>query len=563
MSLIGSLQVGKSAILTNQSAIQVIGNNIANAGNTEYTRQRVELRALYGSTDYGDGVEVSGVTRIADEALNARLRQAQSDTSYDETRSDYLSQLESIYNELTDEDLSTGLNDFFGSFSTLSSTPDDTVARNTVIDQGQSLVEQVQTIRQAIIDLNNTLTESMKDAVDGINNITEQLASLNVQIATATSTGNTASALLDQRDSLLGDLSELTDITVSEQDNGSVLVYLGSDPLVQNNQARQLKVETEVNGTTVSPVIRFTDNNKQVTIEGGKVGSINDLIHEDIDGNLDDLDTLISGLIYEVNKVHSSGQGLVGYDTTTSTNKVSDPDAVLTAAGLTYTPQNGSFKITITDAKTGDTVKTATINVDLNGLGSNDLSLNDLTALIDGVDYINASTTSDGRLTITSDSDDYTFNFSEDTSNILTCLGINGFFTGTGAGDIAVNSELVNNPQLLACSQSGITNTGDGSNATAIADLATASSTKLNGESITSYYESMVGSLGSEVASASQQYDVHSTISDSLQTQWDALSGVSVDEETINLMSYQRGFQGAAKFISTISELMDAIMQIF
>jgi flagellar hook-associated protein 1 FlgK len=563
MSLLGALQVGKSAILTNQAAIQVIGNNIANASNTTYTRQRAELSALYGSTDYGDGVELSSVSRIADTALNERLRQSKSDTSYDKTRSDYLSQLENTYNELTDVDLSTGLTDFFGSFSTLASTPSDTVARNTVLDEGQSLVSQIHTLRQAIIDLNDTLVNSMKEAVDGINSITEQLASLNVQIGTAVSTGNTASALLDKRDTLLGQLSELTDITVSEQDNGSVIVYIGSDPVVQNNQSRQLKVETEVNGSTFNPVIRFADDNKQVRIEGGKVGSINDLIHEDIDGNLDDLDTLISSLIYEVNKLHSSGQGLVGYDSTTSTNKVSDPNAVLSQAGLKFTPQNGSFKITIINSSTGETVNTKTINIDLNGLGGNDLSLNNLAALIDDVDYINATVTSDGRLTISSDSDDYTFCFSEDTSNILTSLGINCFFVGTDAGDIAVNPNLINNPKLLACSQSGIGSTGDGKNATAIAKLTSTPSAILNGESITSYYESMVGSLGSEVASASQQYEIHSAISESLQSQWDSLCGVNVDEETIDMMSYQRGFQGAAKFISTIDQLLDEIMQIF
>src|SRR3954467_14156720 len=112
MSLIGTLQTGKSALAVQQAALQVTGNNIANAGNADYTRQVANLapsldQKLQPGMFIGTGVDLTGIQRQIDEALNSRLRSAVSDNQAADTTQQLLGRVEAVFNELSDEDLST------------------------------------------------------------------------------------------------------------------------------------------------------------------------------------------------------------------------------------------------------------------------------------------------------------------------------------------------------------------------------------------------------------------------------------------------------------------------
>ncbi|MFA5864403.1 MAG: flagellar hook-associated protein FlgK [Phycisphaerae bacterium] len=559
----GSLQIGSSALLAHQAAMQVIGNNIANAGNTDFTRQTPIMTSTRGAMlpqgfDSGAGVQLTGIERQIDTALEQRLRSATSDKSHDDFISTTLGRLQSLYPDLTEEGLSTKLNDFFDAFSKLQATPQDESIRSTVIQEGQSLAEQIQTLRDDIIDIYNDVGETMGQTVDQINSITGQIADLNVQIANAKSGGDTAGALMDKRDGLLKQLSELTDINVIEQDNGQVTVYIDSDPLIQGNEARTLEVRKTTQGDIVQPEVIFSDNSRKPNITGGTAGAVNELLNTLINGNLHQLDTLASGLIYEVNLVHSSGQGLHGYSEITSTNATVDPTDALNAAGLDYTPKNGSFLITVTDKNTGQQT-VSQINVNLSGLGTQ-ATLNNLAAQINLTPNLSATVLADGRLKVSSANNNSTFTFSEDNSGVLAGLGINSFFTGNGAANIDVNSDLVADPQLVACAKNNLP--GDGTNAADISQLRTTSADSLNGLSITDYYRSIISDVGTRTAAATQNLNIHSSIVDTLQAQRESISGVSLDEETINLMSNQQAFAGAARFITVINSMLQEVMKL-
>jgi flagellar hook-associated protein 1 FlgK len=559
----GSLQIGRSAIMAHQSAMQVIGNNIANAGNTNYTRQTPHLSSVPGSRlDGGAGVLLTGIERQIDAAIEQRLRTGWSDKSYDQMMSDYLARMETLYNEMTTNDISTGLSAFFNSFSALQINPEDGTARSSVIHEAQSLIDQIQSLRKDLVGLYTELTDSTIESVDGINKITKQIADLNVRIAQATSTGVGTGSLLDQRDALLKELSEFADILAIDQPNGTVTVYMDTDPLVQYDQARELKIEKVAEGDVVVPKVYFADTGKETHIQGGRAGAVDDLIHQIVRGNLNDLDTLAAGLIFEVNKLHSSGQGLHGYTQVFSSNRVTDSHAALNNAGLPFKPVNGSFMITVKDATTHPPTETVTqINVNLSGMGV-PTTLAELAAQINAVGNIKAEISPDGRLKLSSTSENYTFTFNDDTSNVLACLGINGFFTGTNASNIAVNSDLTADPQLVACGKSNTPLPGNSTNAELISKLPITESAMLGGMSITEYYRNLVGRLGTQTATSNQKLEVHTAIVESLQAQRDAISGVSLDEETINLMSNQRAFQGSAKFITVVNQLLQTVLDL-
>ena len=127
MSINGALQIGQSAILASQAAIQVAGNNMANASTPGYHRQIARLSPsrpeFIGRAGFiGTGVQLSRIVRSVDSALQSRTRSAISDQNAAEIDSRFLNAIESVRNELTSQDLSSRLSAFFNSFSARSSS---------------------------------------------------------------------------------------------------------------------------------------------------------------------------------------------------------------------------------------------------------------------------------------------------------------------------------------------------------------------------------------------------------------------------------------------------------
>src|SRR3990170_4450629 len=150
----GALQIGRSALLTYQSALQVVGNNIANAARPGYVRLSAILSGVPGGRTAegfqpGNGVAMSALRRNVDEALQARVRTALGDQESVLTERAALGQIESILNELTETDLSTLMNEFFGAWADLQTQAQDIGARRTVLTGGAALAAELRRQRGA------------------------------------------------------------------------------------------------------------------------------------------------------------------------------------------------------------------------------------------------------------------------------------------------------------------------------------------------------------------------------------------------------------------------------
>jgi flagellar hook-associated protein 1 FlgK len=567
MGLITSaLQIGRSALLAYQSALQVVGNNVSNAGSPGYTRQTPVLTPVSGTrfdgVSPGAGVMLSALKRNIDEALENRIRYSLGDQSNALARQQALSQIESILNELSDQDLSSRMQAFFNAFGALQNQPQDGGARGVVLTAGDSLVQEISRQRTAVLSLRDQLNANIKADAQQADKLTRGIAELNTQIVRleAASPGS-AGALRDQRDDLLRQLSQLMPIQVREQPNGSVNVYVGNEPLIQDGINRGITSTLEIINGQPKTVVRFANNNEPVDLDGG--GEMAGLVtarDTNVLGYLDSLNGLASTLIREVNKVHAQGQGLEGMTTATGTYDVLDPAAALNSAnsGPPFAPQNGSFQITVRDKISGASV-TTTIQVDLDGIGADD-SLNSLVAQINGkVGNLTAGVTPDNRLQLTA-GDGFEFTLGQDSSNVLAALGVNTFFTGSDAQDIAVSQVLKGNPDLLAAATSPAE--GDGSNAGALAALATQSLAGLRGMSLTDYYNAIATGVGVTSAAAQDRVDVTAAVGQSLSSQRESISGVSLDEETVSMLQLERAFQGAARYTSTVDQMIQEMLQL-
>ncbi len=135
----------------------------------------------------------------------------------------------------------------------------------------------------------------------------------------------------------------------------------------------------------------------------------------------------------------------------------------------------------------------------------------------------------------------------------------NTFFTGTDAGSIGVNSALTNNASLLQISASA-TNGGDTSLAGQIAALATTTQSTLGNQTIGNSYAATVANLGSALQTANNQVTNQAAVSSMLSTQLGSISGVNIDEEMTNMMTFQRAYQASAQVVTTINTLLGTVI---
>ncbi|MEM1354264.1 MAG: flagellar hook-associated protein FlgK [Planctomycetota bacterium] len=568
MGLTSSLQIGRSGLLTSQAALQVAGNNLANLTTEGYHRTDAKITAvraheIRNGVFIGQGVQLTAITRQVDEALEARLRGAVSDQSGSRVTQDLFSEIEAIENELSEVDVSTRLATFFNAWSELANNPQDLSLRTLVVEEATTLTDFIQSVRGEFGQMQKRIDDRLGNAVDNVNDLLDRIVELNRSIALQEGgTSGEATGLRDQRDLYLTELSEYIDFTTVEQNGGGIDIFIGSLPIVLGTQNRGLIAESQAVDGQITTAVRIAADNSPVDIQSGELGALIRFRGNHLEDAIDTLNTFSNTLIYEVNKIHSTGQGLNLYDGIEGTNIVVDTTAALntTAAGIAFTPNHGSFQFHVTQRSTGQRM-TQTIQVDLDGINpATDTSLTSLAADLNAVANVSATITPDGRLSITPDSGDFQISFSDDSSGALAALGVGAFFTGSDSFDIEVNTGLVGDPRLVAAAQGHLP--GDNRNALALSGLRDQGIASLEGLSVTGYWNRHVEDVSIRTAQARDQFQADSVVKENLQVQQQAFSGVNADEETIDLMSYQRMYQANARFISVVDELMQTLLTL-
>jgi flagellar hook-associated protein 1 FlgK len=234
---------------------------------------------------------------------------------------------------------------------------------------------------------------------------------------------------------------------------------------------------------------------------------------------------------------------------------------------LPFQVENGGFSVTVRNASTGE-AQTVRIDIDLDGLDASgapgfadDTSLEDIRAALNNIPNLSATINANGTLSINAASG-YDFSFSEDTSGALAVLGVNTYFTGTDASSIQVRQALVEQPTLLAAGRIVAGERNDNGTAMAITMLQDEALDALGGSTIRSAWSDAVQAIGIRTDAAGTRAEATRLVRESLEAQQAAVSGVSIDEESINLITYQRQYQGAARFISVVDELTQTLMAI-
>lgn len=315
------LLTGLSGLTAFRTVLDTTGHNIANATTEGYSRQRVDLAAnepaATGAGYIGSGVNTTNISRIYDTFLSSQFRSSSSAASELDSYLNFASQVDSV---IANENigLSTALQDFFNAVQAVADDPTSIPARQVLLTEGEVLENRFGTLGQLFNDIGIQVSGSLKDNINDVNTIGENIASINSKIIVALggTGGGLPNDLLDQRDKLIDDLSKLVNVSTNEQENGAVNVFIGSgQALVLGVTSNAIGVQpSALDPDAVDIVFKQGGANTIVTkfMTGGEIGGTLRFKNEVLEPAINTLGEIAIGLSFSVNQQHANGIDLDG-----------------------------------------------------------------------------------------------------------------------------------------------------------------------------------------------------------------------------------------------------------
>lgn len=316
------INVAASGLAAQRAAMDILSQNIANASDPAYKRQRLVLSEglplatsqeanRVGTSIIGSGVQAGAVQRVRDSLIERRLMlSGQSCAQYD-FMSKTLQQIESAIGEPSGTGFQSDLDQFWAAWNKVAGAPDSVSIRSSLIDDAQAMCSRIQYIyhqmRSSMDDLNMTAVTGVQQ----INQMAQDIARINREIAALPSGTVEANDLLNRRDSLVQEISNMSSAVQFGEDAGSFVLSLGGRVLVHGIRANELVCSVLPDG---SRGIEWAEDGQAATINGGELRALLDLRDSIIPGYLDQLDNMVTNLVEQVNALHRTGKTQTGSD---------------------------------------------------------------------------------------------------------------------------------------------------------------------------------------------------------------------------------------------------------
>ncbi len=536
-----SLSIAVQALQVQQGALQASANNVANVNTPGYSRQEAVLAAVPPPNGWtqgaGGGVTIQQYQSIRDQVLELQIQEETAQQNSADTQTNAAQLIEPLYTT-SGQDIGSEMSAYFNSISALSASPSDTTLRQGVMQAGQNLAYAFQSTASGLDQIQTSMDQTVTQDVSQINQLTQQIATVNGQIGAANG-GMNSGALVDQLNTLVGKLSALTGVSVIQTEQGITLTTANGLPLVVGGQSFALSTAT---GSDGMQHVMAQGQDITSTISGGSLGGAIQMRDQVIPGLLNQLDTLASTFATSVNSVSLGGSDLNGAagadffslpDTPTwNSGSVASATTALTAGTFTLQSPSGTSTAIAVGGSSG-------IN-DLSDLASyiNGQSLGVTATVVNDSNgaHLSISGNASTRFSITSDS---------------TALG---FYSSGVALQLGLAFSDVSK---IAASSDGT----PGSNGNLTSWMALQN--KLySGQGATTSYSNMVAQVGTISANAQAQSDAAAQTLQLLNDQRSSISGVSIDEETTNMLKYQQAYEASARVVTTIDQLMSVVLNM-
>jgi flagellar hook-associated protein 1 len=615
-----------SALQAFQQAIEVTSNNVANASTPGYDEESIELDTALpqdaGGFAIGSGVDVEGVQRSYSQAAANQLNTSQSTLGQLTALQNYTSQIDNLFGT-TAGGLTTALQTYYSGWSAVADDPSSSAARQALLGDASALAANLNSTSSQLQEMNSDANTRITADVNQINSISTQISSLNTQIAQSSGSGQAPNQLLDQRDELVSNLSQLAGVSTTSNSDGSINVYLGNgQPLVLDQNTYQLStVPNQFNASQLEVASTASDGASiSSSITSGDLGGLLSARTQAIDPALNQLGQIATAVAQSANTQQASGLDLNGQlgsalfsvgapvatsssantDATTASVTISNIGA-LTSDNYLLSYQGGTY--TLTDATTG-------ANVALTGAGT---SASPLTASSVGLSIVLSGTPASGDQFLvqptaqaagtigvaltdpsglaaagaiqTSASDTNTGSATISAGTVLdptnpallntttiqfltpTTYSVNGAgsFAYTSGGNVDLNGWQVKISGTPAAGdtftvQSNAGGTGDNTNALAAANQQTTGVLSNGTVSVSGAVGALISGAGAQAQQVNTATTAQTAVNTQAQTNVQSVSGVNLDEEAANLMQWQQAYQASAQALSVANGLFTTFM---
>jgi flagellar hook-associated protein 1 len=447
-TLTTALYNSAQALRIYEQCMAVTQNNVANANTPGYAKQIQTLEAAPFDVEQGypGGMYAGPVLSTRDAFAETSVQTEQSAaSSATQTVSD-LQTLQPQFDLTGASGISAALNNLFNSFSQLSVNPNDTVTRQSVLNQAQTTAQAFQQTATALLNTGTSVNSETNATLDDINRLAGTIAQINSQVH-RNPDGSVDAGVDAQLYSTLEALSQDVNFTTLQQPNGSISVYLGGQtPLVVGDTAFSVQGDFSLPQTVIRD-----ENGKDITsqVSGGQLGSELQTKNDALPSYMSSLNTLAQTLADQVNTTLGGGLDAGGQAPTTD---LFNYDA---GAGAAFT-----------------------------------LSVNPLTT-----------------------------------------------------------------DQLAAASPDA-----PGGNGNALALSALANATVVGGDTFTQAFGALGGQVGQDISNAQNQQTTSQNLLTQAQNLRSTTSGVSLDAEAANLITYQEAYQASSKMFAILNTLDDVTL---
>ncbi len=620
--------ISVSALQAFQQAINVTSNNIANASTPGYDVETANLTEAIpqsnGAATVGAGVVVTGISRAYSQAAANQLNTSQSSLGQLNALQNYSSQIDNLFGT-TIGGLSTSLQSFYSAFSDVANNPTSTASRQALLGQAQSVATSFQNASSELNSLNTDVNSRITADVQQINSIASAISTLNQQIVVGTAQdGNQPpNELMDQRDQLVSNLSQLVGVTTTTEPDGALNVFVGNgQPLVLQGQTTQLTTVANQFNASQLEISSSTANGNVISgdITSGDLGGLLAARTQVINPALNQLGQVATALSQTVNSQQSDGLDLNGnlganifsVGTPLATSSSKNTDAVtasvsINANGLgALTSDNYILSFqggtpTLTDTTTGASITPTGAGTAANPYVANGVSivLSGAPAASDqflvqptataassinvvltdpskiaaaGAIATAAASTNTGAATISSGTvlnsanpnllTPVTIAFTSPTTYTINGGAPNAYTSGA---NIAANGWQVQISGAPAAGDSftvtsNAGGTGDNRNALAAANQQNVGVLQNGTTSITGAVSGLITGLGSQAQQINTAQTAQAAVNAQALTSVQSSSGVNLDEEAANLLQWQQAYQAAAQALTVGNSLFTTLI---
>jgi len=566
-NLLGSIEMAKQSLNAQRHGLTVAGHNIANINTPNYARERVEISIDVRGHSLA-GAAVTYVTQARDKILENRLHQSIQESISWQTQSDQLQKTESLFTDLQGGGVSNAMAAFWDSWQNLSTDPESKdISRSITIGRAQSLVKELKTLNSGLQTMYEEANIQIRDFSSKVNEIADSIANLNRDIASIEYSGQSANSQRTLRGSLLTELSEYTNFSIFEETNGMLQISFGGFSLVDGMRASKLAIQDRVpssdNFSSDQPNTKsilydeinqlaesFAGVNQEILSHQGTAIALRDLKNQ-----RDEIETQITTRFNLVDLTEftftdiGDGSGMRQIEVKgnllvdgTRISKLSLDSQQVTAdinsplfgktEGTVINPKNGE-KVSIQGGKIGGLVN---------------FRDNQLTQFIDRINTFATTLMAEVNAV-------HVKGYGLDNTTGLE------FFTGNNINDIEVNSILETNPEKI-----GVSSVKDaaGNNLIALAIVEKRNTFLMSDgtQTLEDYYASTMTFVGIQSQQAQRNEENNELLVSQLETFRESYSGVSLDEEMVNLIQFQRAYEASARYISTVDRVMQTLINM-